>query len=362
MSIKPSVRPVDPVGQLLFVGISGTVLTPETRSLLERVRPGGVILFKRNVDTLPGLKALAAEIQGAVFPPPLLAIDEEGGRVTRLTPHISGLPAAWTTASFGAARLTEYWKRYGELLAALGMDIDFAPVVDLCPNDAPNGIADRSYGTDPEKVIECASAAIAGLRAAGMTPTIKHFPGLGDTLLDSHHHLPSVQKKREAFEREDLVPFTRLGATSPAVMVGHGHYPWYAGPDPIAATLTKEISTALLRNRCGYRGCAISDDLEMKAVAVRVAWDELAPRAIESGNDMVLICHTAERILASHEALRRRAEREPAFAARAHEAAGRVAALRAEAAAIRAAAHPAGAIEGARIALLEAAGAGAARA
>jgi len=359
---------VDPFGQILFVGISGTLLGPETRSLLARVRPGGIILFKRNVSSLADLASLCASLKEGLDPPPLLAIDEEGGRVTRLAPHVTGLPAASLTTAIGDDRLREYWRRYGDLLASLGFDIDFAPVVDLCPPDAPNGIADRSYGTDPEKVVACASAAIEGLLAAGVLPTLKHFPGLGDTLLDSHHHLPSVRKKRDAFEKEDLVPFLRLGNKAPAVMIGHGHYPFYAGPDPIAATLSKEITTGLLRERAGFEGAAISDDLEMKAVAVRVAWEELAPRAVEAGNDMVLICHSAERIAAAHEALRRRAGRDAPFARRCEEAAGRVAALRTRLETVRGARREPGghaapeAIERARAALMETAALSVARA
>jgi len=360
MTKLSSATSTDRIGQLLFVGIDGTDLTPETRALLERVKPGGVIIFKRNVSSLPALATLCAAVRGAVDPPPLLAIDEEGGRVTRLTPHVEGLPPAYLMGKTGSDRLTRYWNRYGDLLATLGFDLDFAPVVDLCAYDAPNGIADRAYGSDPETVVACAAAAIEGLMAAGVLPTLKHFPGLGDTLLDSHHHLPSVRKNRETFEREDLVPFIRLADRAPAVMIGHGHYPFYSGPDPIAATLSKEVSTTLLRERAGFRGVAISDDLEMKAVAVRVDWDDLAPRAVEAGNDMVLICHRADRITTSLDALRRRADRDAPFGARCGEAVARVDALRRIAAEARAAAgrapSPAStdAIERARTALLAA--------
>ncbi len=344
----------EPFGQLLSVGIEGTRLTPEVKGWLARTRPGGIILFKRNVSGLADLASLCEALHAAVDPPPLLAIDEEGGRVSRLTPHVGALPPAASMASAGPARLREYWHRYGDLLRRIGIDVDFAPVVDLCRSDAPNGIADRSYGTDPRLVTECAAAAAEGLAQAGVLPTLKHFPGLGDTLLDSHHHLPSVQKGREAFEREDLHPFACLAAEAPAVMIGHGHYPFYTGPDPLAATLSKEIASRLLRGRLGFAGAAISDDLEMKAVAARVPWDELAPRAVEAGCDMVLICHRMDRAADALEALRRRAASDPAFARRCEEAAERVAALRRKAQAAGARAAPTGRIEDARLALLEA--------
>lgn len=332
------------------------------REILTKLRPGGIILFKRNVAGLAELQQLCRDIHAAIDPPPLIAIDEEGGRVTRLSPPLSGLPPAHVTSRLDLPRLEDYWKRYGSLLSTIGFDIDFAPVVDLCPQDAPNGIADRSYGTDPAHVISCASAAARGLRSAGVLPTIKHFPGLGSTLLDSHHHLPSIQKAKDAFEREDLVPFKALLPEAPAVMIGHGHYPFYAGPDPLAATLSKEICSDLLRSALGFTGTAISDDLEMKAVAARVPWEELAPRTIEAGSDMVLICHRADRAVTALEALVKRARADDRFAARCEEAAGRVGVLRSAAGAARAGspgstpgAGTADAIESARAALMESA-------
>src|SRR5262249_41047485 len=139
------------------------------------------------VESLPLLKALVDDLRGAIEPSPLVAIDEEGGRVTRLAPHVEGLPSASSMAALGPKPIAAYWERYGRLLSRLGADVAFPPVVDLCPPDAPTGIADRSYGTAPAAVVACAGAAIDGLEAAGILPTIKHFPGLGDTLLDSHH-------------------------------------------------------------------------------------------------------------------------------------------------------------------------------
>ena len=359
MRESPS-RPRNPdAGQLLFIGIEGAALGPDTRRLLEEVRPGGVILFRRNVPGLPDLAALCAGIRSAVDPPPLLAIDEEGGRVTRLAPHVTGLPPAALASGAGAGRLAGYWQRYGDLLRALGLDIDFAPVLDLCPPDAPNGIADRSFGTDPERVTQCASAVIEGLSAAGVLPTLKHFPGLGPTLLDSHHRLPSATRDRGGFEREDLEPWRRLAPQAAAVMIAHAHYAFYSGPDPIAASLSRQVSTHLLRDVVGFRGAAISDDLEMKAVADRVPWEELAPRAVEAGSDMVLICHRPDRIRSARESLERRADADAAFAGRCTEALARVEGLRSRCASLRGerSGEPAspGEIDEARAALVSAA-------
>jgi beta-N-acetylhexosaminidase len=341
MAKNPPGQTNEHAGELLFIGIDGTEAGGETRDLLQEVRPGGVILFRRNVRSLAGVAELCAGIRECLDPPPLIAIDEEGGRVTRLAPHVEGLPAAFTTSSAGLAELSDYWRRYGALLGAIGVDIDFAPVVDICAFDAPNGIADRSFGTDPAQVTTRGAAVMEALRASGVLPTLKHFPGLGSTVLDSHHHLPTIRKRREQFEDEDLAPFKELCGRAPAVMIGHGNYPFYSGASPVAATLSREIGTRLLRERMGFAGAAISDDLEMKAVAARVAWEDLAPRVLEAGSDMVLICHRRDRILAARQAVDRRIGSDPAFAARCREAAGRVAALRHEAGRARREAAPA---------------------
>jgi beta-N-acetylhexosaminidase len=350
------------LGQILFIGIEGGALTPATRGILERVRPGGVVLFRRNVPSLPDLSNLCVSLKEAIDPPPLIAIDEEGGRVTRLSPHVDGLPAASRTAAAGPGPLREYWARYGALLFTLGIEVDFAPVLDLCPPDAPNGIADRSFGISPGQVIECGRAVVEGLSRAGILPVLKHFPGLGPTMLDSHHHLPTLRKDRAAFEREDLAPYLALGGDAPAVMVGHGHYPFYSGEDPLAATLSPAVSTGLLRETVGFQGTAISDDLEMKAVSARIPWEELIPRVVVAGNDMLLICHSPERILSAFEALRRRAGEDEAFARRCREAIRRIEALRGAGARLRgtvagASAGPASParIEAARAALIGAA-------
>ncbi|HZI93787.1 MAG TPA: glycoside hydrolase family 3 N-terminal domain-containing protein, partial [Patescibacteria group bacterium] len=217
----------------------------------------------------------------------------------------------------------------GRILLSLGFDLDFAPVVDLCRPDAPNGIGDRSFGMDPETVCAMASAYLDGLDEAGVVGCLKHFPGLGPTLFDSHHHLPTVQKEEAPFLREDLLPYRRLHTRSPVIMVGHGHYPFMAGPDPIAATLTPQIVTDLLRSELGYSGVALADDLEMKAVSARIAFTDLAPRAVIAGCDMLLVCRKREAILASLEALRSWAGAGRLPAARVAEAMSRIEALRA---------------------------------
>jgi beta-N-acetylhexosaminidase len=319
------------LGELLFVGFDGTELTVELRSFLGAIRPGGIILFKRNIADPDQTLRLIADLRGMFEPAPLIAVDEEGGQVSRMRPMAPTLPAAARLADSGnAATVRAVAASLGRLLASVGFDLDFAPVVDLCPPDAPNGIGDRSFGADPERACVMAGAYLDGLADAGITGCLKHFPGLGPTLFDSHHHLPTVQKEAGAFGREDLLPYRRLHPRCAAVMVGHGHYPFLSGADPIAATLSAPVVTGLLRDEIGFTGVALADDLEMKAVSARVPFSELAPRVVAAGCDMALVCRRRETIeagLAGLEAWARSGRLPPS---RIVEALSRVEALRAE--------------------------------
>jgi len=324
------------LGELLFVGFDGTDLNGELRAFLSRIRPGGIILFKRNVVDPAQLIRLISDLHGLYEPSPIVAVDEEGGQVSRLRPLAPTLPPmAKLASSGGAATMREMAAALARVLASAGFDLDFAPVVDLCRPDSPNGIGDRSFGTDPVAATTMASACLEGLADGGIAGCLKHFPGLGPTLFDSHHHLPTVQKDDAPFRREDLLPYRRLHAMAPVVMVGHGHYPFFSGPDPLAATLSPAIVTDLLRGEIGFSGVALADDLEMKAVAARVSFTELAPRTIAAGCDMALVCRKPEAIEASLAALTAWADGGRLEQTRITEALGRVQALRAAVARVR---------------------------
>lgn len=285
------------LGQLLFVGFDGIELTGELAAFLSRVRPGGIILFARNlVDPPQGLR-LIADLHSLFSPSPLLAVDEEGGRVSRLRSMAPTLPpAAVLAARRSPALVADLARDLGSVVASLGFDVDFTPVVDLCAPDASNGIGDRSFGKDPAAVSALAAACLEGLDRAGVTGCLKHFPGLGPTTSDSHLDLPTAQKNEAAFRGADLVPYARVHDRARIIMVGHGHYPFWAGPEPIAATLVPRIVTGLLRDEIGFRGLALADDLEMKAVADHVPYEDLAPRVIAAGCDMALVCRRPDAI------------------------------------------------------------------
>ncbi len=314
----------DDSGTLFFVGIHGTRLSAEESDFLHQVRPGGVILFSRNVESPGQLQelntALHALPAGPMSSGPLLGIDQEWGPVNRLGGLFPALPAAAVLGrGDGGRRVREAAALTGRLLRGLGFQINFAPVVDLSKEDAANGIGVRSFGTDPELVTELAGHYLDGLASAGISGTIKHFPGLGRTVVDSHQLLPEVLEQRQALWRHDLLPFRRLVSRRPGVpvMVGHG---WYPGLEPagaagdgrpVPASLSPAVINGLLRGELGHRGVVITDDLEMGAVTgdgddkADPFDDSVGIRALLAGADWILICHSKERILAARAELDR---------------------------------------------------------
>jgi beta-N-acetylhexosaminidase len=316
--------PADDSGILFFVGLHGTRLSAEESDFLHQARPGGVILFSRNVESPGQLQELNAALHALPAGPlnrgPLLGIDQEWGPVNRLGGLFPALPAAAALGrSDDGPRVSETAALTGRLLRRLGFQINFAPVVDLSEQDAANGIGVRSFGTDPELVAELAGHYLDGLASAGIRGTIKHFPGLGRTLVDSHKLLPEVLDPRQDLWRRDLLPFRRLVARFPGVpvMVGHG---WYPGlePDgaagdsrPVPASLSPAVVNGLLRGELGYQGVVITDDLEMGAVTGAGGGgtdpfdDSVGIRALLAGADWILICHSKERILAARTELDR---------------------------------------------------------
>jgi beta-N-acetylhexosaminidase len=303
-------------GRVLMVGFSGPSLGSEQRRALGEIAPAGAILFRRNLETPEELLELLADLHEHLPAPRLLALDQEGGRVSRLEPWIGPTPPAAELARGGGQAAFRFGRATGSGLRALGFNVDFAPVVDLCPPEAPNGIGDRSFGTTATVVAQVAGSFLDGLQQAGVAGCLKHFPGLGDTDVDSHKVLPRITRDLRRLEEEDLLPYRLLGARAAAVMVGHGHY---AALDPqpgLPATLSTTIVEGLLRQRLGFRGVVVSDDLEMGAVAPLDDDGRAAVAAVAAGCDLILYCSDLDRARRAHLALVEAAESDPAFAAR----------------------------------------------
>ena len=281
-------------GQLFMVGLPRPALDRETREFLAERCPGGVILFKRNIRSAEQLRRLVADIHATgAGVPPLVALDHEGGRVDRLPhPPFTHFPPMALVGESGDTRLAEAVGRaMGRELRAVGIDLDFAPVLDVWSNPRNRVIGDRAFGTTPRAVARLALAFARGLARAGVLACGKHFPGHGATVGDSHFVLPRVRRSRRALAATELVPFARAAAADiPALMTAHVVVPALDARRP--ATVSPKICRDLLRRRLRFRGVLFSDDLEMQAMAGRRRVGRAAVEALRAGCDMLLVCQS----------------------------------------------------------------------
>jgi beta-N-acetylhexosaminidase len=280
----------------LMVGFEGTAVPPRLAAWLREGFVGGVVLFSRNLEGPAQVRELCREIRaaaGSAGPPPLIAIDQEGGRVRRLKdPGFTQFPPARSYSLFccraeqaanavGAAAAAE--------LRAVGIDINFAPVLDVDSHPRNPVIGDRSLSSDPEQAAALGIAFMRGSLSAGVLPVGKHFPGHGGTGTDSHKELPVVACGRDTLLSRDILPFRRaIRAGLPAVMTAHVLYTALDPDRP--ATLSPRILSDLLRGTLRFRGAVFSDALEMKAITGRMAVGEAAVAAVKAGCDALLVC------------------------------------------------------------------------
>jgi len=268
------------------VGLSGPALTAEEAALLARLPPAGVILFRRNVETPAQLRALTDAVRDLLGPEAPILVDQEGGRVARLRPPF--WPEFPPAASFEhgpaeAARAAA--GAMGAMALAAGIDTICAPVLDLRLAGMHAVIGDRAFSADPAEVARLGRAWAEGLLAAGCAPIMKHIPGHGRALADSHLDLPVVAAPAEALA-DDLAPFQALAGTIPWAMTAHIVYP--AWDDHLCATLSPRIIGGIIRGEVGFDGVLVSDDLTMKALAGEAC--DLAEAALAAGCDLVLHC------------------------------------------------------------------------
>ena len=330
-------------GQMLVVGLAGLQLDAGERRLLETGARGGVVLFRRNVGTgaagLAAVRALNASVRDACPADlaPLVAVDQEGGRVMRLGPPAMQLPPMRRLGDLVALppsadrdRNADLVRRVAEAqareLAALGFTMSFAPVADVHTRDENPIIGDRAFSTTPEGVARLGGAWAEGLAKGRILSCAKHFPGHGDTTVDSHLALPHVDRPKPELERIEIASFRALAknAAVDSMMTAHVVYRALDAEQP--ATLSHAICTELLRGELGFRGVLFSDDLEMKALTMGTG--EAAVRAVTAGCDVLLVCSRADLADAAHEALVHEAEKSPAFRARCEEAFARAIAMR----------------------------------
>ncbi|HEX6800573.1 MAG TPA: glycoside hydrolase family 3 protein [Ktedonobacterales bacterium] len=307
----------DAIGQCFMVGFYGTEPPQSLIELIARDRVGGVILFSRNCRGGPAqVRALTARLQAAAraagHPRPLLiAIDQENGLVRRLGPRATQFPGNMALGAAGDPELTAaVAQASGEELHALGINLNLAPVADVNNNPANPVIGARSFGEDPAVVGRHVAAAVRGYTAGGVIATLKHFPGHGDTATDSHLGLPMVPHDRARLEAVELLPFQAgLAEGAECVLTAHVALPRLTGGRAVPATLAPEIVRGLLREELGFDGVAITDCLEMDAVARGVGVAPGAIAALLAGNDIVLISHRRERQRAGLAAVRNAVEK-----------------------------------------------------
>jgi beta-N-acetylhexosaminidase len=279
-------------GQLIMIRFPGTVLDAATADFLKTNSIRAVCLFRGNMTDSEQLAKLTADLRAVMGPESLIAIDQEGGAVVRST----WVPAPPAAMGLGAADDTDLSYRTGAAVAravkALGFNWNFAPVLDLNNNPHNPVIAERSFGAEPKRAAELAMAWMAGSHAEGVACCVKHFPGHGDTNVDSHRDLPTVNKPVEELDRLELAPFRIASGAAPAMMTAHIVYPTLDPDNP--ATMSRRILNDLLREEWKYKGIIITDGMDMHAIAGRYGVGNAAVRALTAGADMVMALGTTE--------------------------------------------------------------------
>ena len=287
------------LGQLLLTGIPGPELDSETAARLKKLQPGGYILFSRNLKDATQLRKLCDDLRDLSDIEPIITIDQEGGRVSRLRYIGQEPPNAQQLRDKGDPHLIKtHGKLTGRLLRLFGINLDLCPVLDISYDDAAdNSLKGRCYGTDPQQVVTNAGTFNRAMRKEGVLSCAKHFPGYGPAECDPHEFLPIIEKSAEELEKTELLPYRTLLPELDSVMVCHANYRAY---DPhnerLPASLSHNIVQKLLRDQLGFDGLAMTDDLDMGAILNEVTFEQAIQDAVKAGNDMVMICHRLEMV------------------------------------------------------------------
>lgn len=312
------------IGQLLIFGFDGTEPSARLRTAITTLQPGGIILFARNVVEPRQTWELLKEAQSLARVSMFLCVDMEGGTVDRLKAVIAPAPAAADVFATGKKKLyRSHGRLIGEECRTLGFNVDFAPVLDLGLEPSRSVLTSRTVSARPSETVVYAKEFLKGLRDAGMLGCGKHFPGLGEANLDTHHELPAVNKKGRRLWAQDLYPYRKLRKELPFVMVAHAAYPDVTC-DRTPASISEKWITGILRREIGYRGLVISDDLEMGGVLAAGSIEHAAVKTVRAGADIFLVCHNEEHVWATYRAVLQEAERDRKFATLVARAAQRV--------------------------------------
>jgi beta-N-acetylhexosaminidase len=314
------------VGQLFFLGFSGPEPDRETRELLDVVRPGGIVLSQRNIESFEQTIHLTTSFVQGRDMPALVAVHQEGGAADRLKHLFAPLPAMSEAASGGTLQLRQTARIIGAELAAAGFNTLFGPLLDLA---VPGSILkDRALAATPASVTRLAKAFIEEVTEHGIFACAKHFPGMGAAERDPHFVLPHIEKPRKLLLMEDVPPFVNVFNAVPMIMVGHAHYPTLGETRPTPASLSPRIVDALLRRKLGYTGIIVTDDMTMGAVSGLGLTASRFLEAFEAGNDMMLFSQTTPLVEQGFHTIVRAAKKSVALRARIDASVRRIVSLK----------------------------------
>ncbi len=287
----------DQLGQLLLTGVPGTELDSATAALFKKVQPGGFILFGRNITGATQLRKLIDDLRNISEREPIITIDQEGGRVSRLRLIGNEPPNAQQLRDKGELALVrQHGEITGRLLRLFGFNLDLCPVLDISFDDeADNSLRGRCYGRDVEEVVRLAGAFNDALRKEGIASCGKHFPGYSAAQVDAHHDLPRIDRSLEELETNELAVFRRFASTVDSMMICHGWYPSFE-KEKLPASFSRRVVQDLLRKEMKFDGLVMTDDLDMGAIYNEYGLEETIQRALHAGNDLAMICHRIDAI------------------------------------------------------------------
>lgn len=314
MPRRRHVQLAEQAGQILIVGLQSTSLSEGEQAWMKRIRPGGVILFQRNIEQAAQVTSLLREADRLSTVPLFRCVDEEGGLVDRFREVIHPVPSAAAVFATGKRHL---YRRHGALIArearALGFNTVFAPVLDLALKESADVMRSRAVAAEPWRVIDYARYFLSGLAMEDILGCGKHFPGLGGAKADSHQDTPVIQRQTRMMWRTDLAPWLAVAGKLPFAMVAHASYPW-PGRDSAVASVSRYWVTNVLRRQVRFKGIIVSDDMEMGGIRSQMPLEEAVVQAVLAGIQMIPICRDPDLIERAYETLMREGERSAAFA------------------------------------------------
>src|SRR5437870_497733 len=282
----------DSLGQLIMTGEADKVLNAKTADLFRRVQPGAFILFGRNIETPAQLRKLIDDLRDLSKTEPIITIDQEGGRVSRLRLIGNEPPNAQQLRDKGDVDLIRrHGNITGRLLRLFGFNLDLCPVLDISfKDDAENSLRGRCYGKTVEQVVGNAGAFNEAMRGQGIASCGKHFPGSSAATSDAHYQLPRIDRTREELDQNELAVFREFVNDVDSMMICHGWYPCFES-EKTPASLSRRVITDLLRNELGFDGLIMTDDLDMGAILTGYQLEDTIRLAVAAGNDLAMICH-----------------------------------------------------------------------